>query len=284
MKKIVYFLIYNQFLLLIILLVIFCFFIFNFLFVSSNTNLKVYFLDVGQGDAIYVRSNTHDMLIDTGPGKNVLSELGRFMPIYDRKIDVVLITHLDKDHVGGLLDVLSSYSVDYLIMPATECDIALCEELEDFDIKRITAHAGLRINLGPDTLATVVFPNTKTEEKDRNTLSTVLRLEFGESSFLFMGDSPQKVEEYLRNKFGDFLHADVLKLGHHGSKTSSGEKFLDIVSPLYAIVSAGEGNSYGHPNKEVLDIVSSVGSSILSTLGGGAVVCEGFVNKNPVCN
>ena len=240
--------------------------------------LTVAFLDVGQGDAIYIEApNGNQMLIDGGPSSGaVLRALGQVMPFYDRSIDLVLATHPDQDHVGGLPAVIDRMNVGSVVTTENTSDTGAYGAFEKAILEkhpqRILARAGERIILDEGIALEILVPNRNTSGWDTNTASIVARLSYGDESFLFTGDSPQGVEQYLVGKNGGTLHATVLKLGHHGSYTSSSRIFLSAVDPEYAIISAGKDNKYGHPHKEVTDLLTEFKIPFLSTLGQGNIV------------
>lgn len=242
--------------------------------------LTVAFLDVGQGDAIYIEApNGNQMLIDGGPsGATLLRELGRVMPYWDRSLDVVLATHPDQDHVGGLPAVLERMRIDNVVTTENTSDTSAYEAFENVMLvensDRILARAGERIILDDGVVLEILFPNMNASGWETNTASIVARLSYGEHSFLFTGDSPQSVEQYLVGKNASTLHAIVLKLGHHGSKTSTAKVFLSAVNPEYAVISAGANNRYGHPHKEVTDLLDELKISKLSTSESGTIVLE----------
>ncbi|MCR4306431.1 MAG: MBL fold metallo-hydrolase [Candidatus Yonathbacteria bacterium] len=239
--------------------------------------LTVAFLDVGQGDAIFIEApNGNQVLLDGGPNKRVLRELARMMPFYDRSLDVVIASHPDKDHVGGLPAVLARYDVGMAIDPGVEHDTSVYQEFErlvkEHDVERIRARRGQIIWLDQSVYLEILFPDRDPSGWDTNDASIVARLVYGETSFMLTGDSPQKMEQYIVGLEGEALASDILKLGHHGSKTSTSELFLGFVSPAYAIISAGKDNQYGHPHKEVLDLVERFGIPMLATYETGSII------------
>lgn len=246
--------------------------------VDRHGVLTVAFLDVGQGDAIYIEApNGNQMLIDGGPSSGVeLRALGRVMPFWDRSIDVVLATHPDQDHIGGLSAVLEAFSVEKVVTTENTTDTGAYAEFEkEITIRhteRILARRSERIILDEGVVLEVLFPDRSTRGWETNTGSIVARLSYGDVSFLFTGDSPQVIEKYLSGKDGRRLHATVLKLGHHGSRTSSSRVFLSAVDPLYAVISAGFHNKYGHPHQEVIDLLNELKISFVSTADRGDLV------------
>ncbi len=237
---------------------------------SGDEFLEVHFLSVGQGDAIFIEApNGAQALIDGGQDGAVLRELSKVMPFWDRSIDLVVATHPDKDHIGGFPEIFQRYKIGKVLDTGVESETGIYDvykkERDEEGAEIIKAKAGQVISLGEVHLE-VLFPGEETENiKDKNDTSIVLRVVYGESEVLLTGDASKKIERFLVSKYGDSLQSDILKLGHHGSKTSTDESFLRAVSPEVVVVSAGEGNRYGHPHEEVLDRVSSFGAMILNT-------------------
>lgn len=245
--------------------------------VCDVTQLCVIFLDVGQGDAIFIQSPSGtQMLIDGGRDQSVLRELGQVMKLSDRAIDYVLATHPDADHITGLVDVLERYEISEFIRNDNEADTSMFAALErgiTVEGAKVTyARRGQRIDLGSGVFLEILFPDVPTKEFESNTSSIIARLVYGETSFMLTGDAPKSIEEYLVLIDGEHLKSDVLKAGHHGSRTSTSELFLDEVRPTYAVISAGLDNSYGHPHLEVTDLLFNSGVKTLNTSEHGRVV------------
>lgn len=241
--------------------------------------LTVAFLDVGQGDAIYIKSPTgNEVLVDGGPDGAVLRELGAIMPLYDRSIDVVIATHSDKDHIAGLIDAFRAYEVGMFIDSGVEADTSYHDALEEAVWREgaasVVARRGMNIQLGGGAYLVVLFPDRDAPNIETNQGSIVAKLVYGTTSFMLMGDSPDAIEEYLVMLDGNTLDSDVLKVGHHGSRTSTQDSFLSLVTPSYAIISAGKDNSYGHPHTEVVEQLVRFGASILGTYEKGRIVIE----------
>lgn len=258
--------------------------------------LKVAFLDVGQGDAIFIEApNGKQILIDGGPNGAVLRELSKIMPFYDRSIDMVILTHPDQDHIGGLPTVLESYKVDFVMESGVGANNGTYEEFEKLveqkNIKKILARQGTIVELcdfmearipqnsaeaellqGCGEYLEILFPNMDASGFETNTASVVTKLVYGKNSFLFTGDAPQSVEKYLSNVFEKQLDVDVLKLGHHGSSSSNSEVFLGFTSPDYTIASVGLNNRYGHPHKEVVDLLRKLDIPFLRTDDLGTIL------------
>lgn len=239
--------------------------------------LTVAFLDVGQGDSIYIEApNGNQVLIDGGPGPSTLRALGRVMPFYDRSLDLVIATHPDQDHVGGLPSILKRMNVLGVMTSENTADTGAYGTFEmmihEKNTHRVLARAGERIVLDQGVVLEILFPDRSTAGWDTNTGSIVARLMYGDESFLFTGDSPNTIEHYLIGVDGNHLKSTVLKLGHHGSRTSSSQEYLSVVDPDYAIISAGKDNKYGHPHKEVTDLLTELKIPSLSTIDRGTIV------------
>ncbi len=243
--------------------------------------LKVYFLDIGQGDAIFIDLPTHGrVLVDGGPNRKVLSELGKILPFADKRIDVVIETHPDKDHIGGLPEVVSRYNVGLFLEPGVESENSIDDELkkrvEQKNIPSVLVRRGMVINFGDGVKLQILFPiqNQDVSKWETNRASIVAKLVYGNKSFLLTGDSPIPIEDVLLKLDAKILNSDVLKAGHHGSRTSTSLEYAEAVSPEYAVISAGKDNTYGHPHKEVLDILKQVGAQIVSTIDLGTIRFE----------
>ena len=239
--------------------------------------LTVAFLDVGQGDSIYIEApNGSQVLIDGGPGASTLRALGNVMPFYDRSLDFIIATHPDQDHVGGLPAVLERMRVGGVMTSENTADTGAYGTFEKIiqtkNIRRILARRGEKIILDQGVVLEILFPDRSTLGWETNTGSIVARLTYGGESFLFTGDSPSSIEHYLVGKDGAHLKTNVLKLGHHGSRTSSSREYLSVVDPEYAIISAGQDNKYGHPNKDVMLLLEELKIPTLSTIDKGTVI------------
>lgn len=255
-------------------------FIFPFVSSPATSNvLTVTFLDVGQGDAVLVETpDGVQLLIDGGPDGTVLRRLSQELPWFDTSLDMVLGTHPDKDHIGGLVDVLRRYTVGKIIttentgetMVASTFQKGLLSEGVPVEMAR----AGQVYQLGASTTLTIFAPAGNPVMLESNTASIVARLSYGEIDFMLTGDAPSSIEAYLVKMYGEELRSEVLKLGHHGSKTSSSEEFLDTVTPRYAVVSADKDNSYGHPHQNVVDAVLARNITLVNTGDAGSITFE----------
>ena len=242
----------------------------------ASSVLAVHFLDVGQGVAMYVVSpEGHELLIDGGATPAVLRALAPWRSYFDETLAVVVATHPDTDHVGGLVDVLERFQVGALVETAATgqgvAAAAYAATAQETAVPRLTARAGDVIQLGASTTIRVLAPFGDTSQWESNRASLVLQIQYGDTRILLTGDAPAGVEEYLVSRYGSSLRSDVLKLGHHGSDTSSSPTFLDAVAPRYAVVSASADNYYGHPHPVVIERAQAVGAAIRSTATEGTV-------------
>ena len=255
--------------------------------INSNRYLEINFFDVGQGDSAFIETpQGHQILIDGGPGSAVLEKLARNMPFWDRSIDLVILTHPEKDHMQGLLDVLQKYKIDYFLWTGVARDDAENKKLVELlgamkdknnswlaalsgkATKVVAVKAGQEIKLD-NVLLDVVFPlddlSGKELKSSSNNSSVVVRLIYKNKSFLFTGDIDEAAEKELTNYYGlTSLRSDVLKVAHHGSKYSSSDAFLEVVEPEISVISVGQ-NSYGHPTSETLQRLEKFGIKVLRT-------------------
>jgi competence protein ComEC len=240
-----------------------------------HEEFSITFLDIGQGDAIFMRSGRTQLLIDGGPDRSVLRELGAVMPFWDRTINVMLATHPDRDHIAGLMPVLERYQIGIFIESGVASESSLDDALEIFVMKegskKVLARRGMVITLDGGARFEILFPDRDPSGMETNTASIVGKLTYGSTCFILTGDSPIAIEDYLLQLDPASLDCDVLKAGHHGSRTSSDPDFVGAVSPAYTVISAGNGNSYGHPHVEVLSTLAAAGSVILETAKEGRI-------------
>ncbi|MFA6407458.1 MAG: MBL fold metallo-hydrolase [Candidatus Paceibacterota bacterium] len=245
-----------------------------------QNKLVLHFFDVGQGDSEFVvLPGGVKMLIDGGPTNGrVMNELARSMSQGDRYIDLVLMTHPQLDHFGGLIDVAKQYTIGTFIWSGRESDAPAFQELKK-ELRGQNAHiislsAGDSIHNEKNDIS-ILSPHVKfLNDKDLNNSSLVIRVSSASTTALFVGDIGANVEEYLVRNFD--IQTDILKVPHHGSRFSSTDKFLHEVSPKLAIIEVGK-NSYGHPTQEVLTRLSAIGARILRTDLNGAteIISEG---------
>jgi competence protein ComEC len=232
---------------------------------GPDGKLHVFFLDVGQGDAIFIRTpDGEQILVDGGPSPEaLLAEVGDVMPFWDRSLDLIALTHPDADHMVGLLALSDRYHIERVLDTQTAQGnaawrYALGTTNGATNIARITAQQGMKIR-AEDVVLTVLSPAAGDDSLNPgdNTTSLVLRLDYGDTSALLTGDAPQEVEAEMLTA-NQPVDVDILKVGHHGSKSSSSEAFIAAVSPEYAVIQVGAGNSYGLPAQSVLDRLQGI--------------------------
>jgi competence protein ComEC len=227
--------------------------------------LHVYFLNVGQGDAILiVAPDGRQTLIDGGPSPAaLLNELGAVMPFWDRSLDLVVLTHPDLDHMAGLSPALARYRVTHALSTPLSASApqaaAWRDALAAAGVTPTVAVPGLRVLSGGPTLTVLRASSSESAgfATDDNNESLVLRLDYGATSFLFTGDAEEMAERALLST-GAPLRADVLKVGHHGSNRSTSAAFLTAVAPRLAVISVGADNRFGHPHPDVLQRLAGI--------------------------
>jgi competence protein ComEC len=198
------------------------------------------------------------------------------MPWWDKHIDAIIITNSDSDHYSGFISLLNQYKVDVVIESgyrSATSDYALLEkEISDKHIPEVLARRGEIIDLGGGAEITILFPDRDVSGLASNDASIVSRLTYGDTSVLLTGDSPIKIEDYLIQLDGDNLKSNVLKVGHHGSKTSTSDEYVKIVAPQIAVISNEKGNSYGFPHQETLDTLKKYSATIYDTCVMGNII------------
>lgn len=238
-------------------------------------------LDVGEGDASWMETPGHfQVLVDGGPDGGVLKKLERIMPFWDRTIDLVVLSHAHADHLGGLIEVLKRYEVEAILESGAEAETAeygAWKEARDREGARlIFAESGASISIGGDFRILVLAPFKSMRgslPENAHDASTIIRAEYGSTSFLFMGDAERSFERELVSR-NIALRSDILKVGHHGSVTSSSNEFLNAVEPEFALISVGAKNRYGHPNGGVLEKLRKIAPSVLRTDEEGDIFFE----------
>jgi competence protein ComEC len=236
-------------------------------------------LDVGQGDAILIESpDGHQVLVDGGPGDAVLRGLGDELPWYDRSLDLVVLTHPQADHMYGLIDVLGRYDVRRVLAgPGKQTGAGFAAWLDATHSEGVgieTAHPGMTLDLGDGARLDVLGPDAAmAADPELNNTGVVMRVSWGSVSFLLTADIEAKAERALLADGAD-LRASVLKVGHHGSLTSSTPEFLAAVQPQIAAVSTGEGNRFGHPAPDVVRRIEQQYAPVYDTAVSGAIHFE----------
>ncbi len=270
---------------------IFLFFINFFIWIEfyelkQPQNFEVVFFDVGQGDAVLVKTNfNHYILIDGGENSLILEKLKKEIPFWTKNIDLVILTHAHADHLGGLIDVIENYNVKNILWNGVSGNSNLSKKWEDIisgnDYNIKISQLGQRIQI-KEFVMDVLYPfNDISGEKfkDLNLSSIVLKINYLDNVFLLMGDADKSIEKELvemMERCGKEekeikcrglknINSNVLKIGHHGSKTSTSEYFLEKVSPSIGIISVGENNKYNHPHKETLELLEKYDIKIART-------------------
>jgi competence protein ComEC len=241
-------------------------------FDPAADKLHVEVLDVGQGDAIFIETpNDYQILIDGGPDKKILTELGKVMGFWDREIDAVVLTHPHSDHVAGLVEVLRRYRINHVYLSGvihTSNDyLTFLELIRDNNINTTEVSETFVLELDNEIDFEFLYPIKSfsgLRVKNLNNTSIVNRLVYGDTAMLLMGDLEQEGEEDLLLSGRD-ISAQILKAGHHGSATSSHLEFLEAVDPDLAILSCGTGNSFGHPSGRTTSRMERLGIDILRT-------------------
>ncbi|PIE79701.1 MAG: DNA internalization-related competence protein ComEC/Rec2 [Chloroflexi bacterium] len=251
--------------------------VFNWSSSQPDGLLHVAFLDVGQGDAIFIQTPTgRQILVDGGFYPSVLNEqLGRQIPFWDHHLDILIATHPDADHVAGLVEVFDRYTIDHLITNDAEqgsSDIydALLQAAQETNTKRHITQAGEIIDIGDGVRLEILHPGPHFATLDRNENSVSFRLTYGDFSLLLTGDVEEEGEQTMLAQSYP-LQSLVFKAGHHGSKTSSTMPFLEAVRPQIIIISAGEDNRFNHPHPEVLARAQAIGAAVLGTYELGTI-------------
>ena len=242
-----------------------------FLLTSSSSKNGVVFLDVGQGDSILIQKGNIQVLIDGGEDDSVLYELPKYMKYGDMEIELVVLTHPHSDHLSGLFEIFERYEIGKVWFNDVDYGSEIYRYFLELDIPRKEIGEGTIYTID-DWEIEVLFSSDSIYEttKNVNNASIVLELTAEDRKYLFMGDAETEVESYLvRNSLLEDI--DMLKAGHHCSKTASSSDFLDIVNPEIAICSYGEDNSFGHPHEETVQRFLDRKVQILSTVEEGNI-------------
>jgi competence protein ComEC len=232
--------------------------------------LEISFLNIGQGDSVLFQTpQGGKILIDGGPDKKVLSELGQALPIFSKNLDLVIATHDDADHIMGLIDVLKKYKVKVLLYSLPNSESPLSKELmrvaKERNVQVVQVVKPMFIRTEDGLVIKVMFPVKNMDNAESNDASVSTQFIFGKNKFLLTGDLPQSGEIFLVRRYGENLKSDLLKLGHHGSDTSTNQEFLQVVRPEVAVASDGKNNKFGHPHQSVLDLCEKFGIKVYRT-------------------
>lgn len=238
---------------------------------TVTTDLKVYYLDVGQADSILISNNNHNMLIDAGnneDGPKLVKYIKEELNI--TKFDYVVGTHPHEDHIGGLDDIINNFTIDNILLPEVTTTSKTFEDVLDAiaskNLEITIPKIDSTFKLGEADLS-VIYSGT--DEKNLNNSSIIIKMVFGDYSYLFTGDAEKEVEDIILKKD---INIDVLKVGHHGSSTSSSESFLNKVTPSYAIISVAKENSYNHPSESTINRLRKYTDNIYMTSELGTIL------------
>lgn len=236
--------------------------------IPQDNNLRVYCLDVGQGDSILITNNNKTMLIDASTNEMGSRVVKYLNDLGIKKIDYLVGTHPHEDHIGGLDNVIKSFDIGTIYMPNVVATTKTFEEVIDAisakKLKVTSPKTGDKFTVGNAECEVMSIRNDK---DDYNNCSIVIKMDFNNVSYLFTGDAEESVESSRK-----WPHIDVLKVGHHGSNTSSSKNFLEQIKPEVALISVGQGNTYGHPTQATLKRLSNIGAKIYRTDENGTIL------------
>lgn len=234
--------------------------------------MQVHFIDVGQGDSTLITCGNHSMLIDAGDDSKGTTIQNYLQKQKVEKLDYLVLTHPDADHIGGAPVIITKFEIDKVFMSNYEKDNKtyqkLIQALDNKRLKYSTPKVGTQYSLGTATV-TILAPND--EYDNPNDSSIALLIQNGDNTFLFTGDAGEDAENDILNNKID-ISADVYKVGHHGSRYSTFKDFFKAVNPTYAVISCGENNSYGHPHAEILNILRTNGVKVYRTDEDGTII------------
>ncbi len=243
---------------------------------QNGANVTVHFIDVGQGDSIFIDTSNRDVLIDGGSASASQTVLDYLDNINITRVHLLIATHAHEDHIGGLVGVLdSTLTIDeILVNNQTHTSVTYTNFIILAQTHNITvAQRGQAFTLTEGANLTVLNPVQPLEFSNLNDNSVVVKLQIENTSFLFTGDAEEDAEQNIIDA-GEKLKSDALKVGHHGSYTATSQDFLDLVSPSYAIISAGENNRYGHPHNETIQKLLTKGVTICGTITSGSIIAS----------
>lgn len=236
--------------------------------IPQDNNLRVYCLDVGQGDSILITNNNKTMLIDASTNEMGSRVVKYLNDLGIKKIDYLVGTHPHEDHIGGLDNVIKNFDIGTIYMPNVVATTKTYEEVIDAisakKLKVTSPKTGDKFTVGNAECEVMSIRNDK---DDYNNCSIVIKMDFNNVSYLFTGDAEKSVESSRK-----WPHIDVLKVGHHGSNTSSSKNFLEQIKPEVALISVGQGNTYGHPTQATLKRLSNIDAKIYRTDENGTIL------------
>ncbi|AOR24065.1 ComEC/Rec2 family competence protein [Clostridium taeniosporum] len=236
---------------------------------TTTNNIVIHYIDVGQGDASLIQVNNMNMLIDSGPKESRKKILNYLNSLNIEKLDYVIATHPHEDHIGNMAKIIRNFKVDKFYAPKVENSSSSFEKmvdaLKDKKLKiNVLNKNTTSLYLGNNTRITVFSP-TKNSYDNLNNYSPVMKIQYGNTSFLFTGDAEKEIENEILLDSNNNIKSDVIKIGHHGSSTSSTKTFIEKVNPSIAIISVGNDNKFNHPNKSVIDRLKKNNTKIYQT-------------------
>lgn len=243
---------------------------------ETSSNMTVHFIDVGQGDSILINVNNKNLLIDAGPRDSREKLFSYLNSLKLKNLDYVIATHPHEDHIGNMFEVIKRYNIGKFYAPKVQASTGVFEKMvEELIIKKLKINIikanTTSINLGNNTSVSILSPTKDNYGDNTNNYSPIIKITHGNNSFLFTGDAEKEAEkEALLNNID--ISANVLKIGHHGSTTSTSTEFLNSVNPSIAVISVGSNNTYNHPNKQIIKLLEEKNISIFRTDKEGSIV------------
>ena len=257
----------------ILILFLACFLVWGLFFFLPRQQLSLKFYDVGQGDSVFIRTPAgYKIVVDGGPNNKVVNYLEKELALWDRKIDLLVLTHPQADHLFGLVEVVKRFKIGKLLISGVDNDTNLyklwMKTLKEIGINPIIVTQSSTISLSDTVNFGVVWPKEeKPQVSDLNEACIVMKVSYGNFDALLTGDADQKVQPY-----GSSLsEVEVLKVPHHGSKTAMSDEFVSLIKPQVSVISLGKNNSYGHPGKSTLEQLQKIKSKIFRTDQNGTI-------------
>ncbi len=257
----------------ILILFLACFLVWGLFFFLPRQQLSLKFYDVGQGDSVFIRTPAgYKIVVDGGPNNKVVNYLDKELALWDRKIDLLVLTHPQADHLFGLVEVVKRFKIGKLLISGVDNDTNLyklwMKTLKEIGINPIIVTQSSTISLSDTVNFGVVWPKEeKPQVSDLNEACIVMKVSYGNFDALLTGDADQKVQPY-----GSSLsEVEVLKVPHHGSKTAMSDEFVSLIKPQVSVISLGKNNSYGHPGKSTLEQLQKIKSKIFRTDQNGTI-------------
>lgn len=248
---------------------------------DDKNSIKISYIDVGQGDSALIQVNSKSLLIDAGTNESTSKLISYLDKQNIKKLDYIVATHPHEDHIGGMDAVIKKYDVGQFYAPKkitnTKTFESMVNVLKSKNLKINVAKPGVNLDLGTNVKCEMLAPNSDNYE-NLNNYSAVIKITYGNSKFLFTGDAEKLSEKEILNKNYD-ISSDVIKIGHHGSSSSSSKAFLDKVSPKIAIISCGKNNDYGHPHRETINELTKRKIQIYRTDVDGTIILKSDGHK-----